>query len=194
MKRYIKANDENMDYGYGFTSNGEPIDESTVDELYRIASEILEKSVITDYDRYASIEEDTFEYYATGSAWGANLDYVIRFEATGEDIDILDFLNTDIIDRYLVMWNRDGLNDSEYEIGIRVSGTDPEYNEYSPASGFMIECTNRDAICRANFNFKEGSYLSRYPDECINWDKLYAHIAEIVQPVIVEIHSTLSNI
>ena len=193
MKRYIHASDD-MDYGYGFDSNGDPIDESTVEELYRIASEVLDSSVITDYDTYASIDEDSFEYYATGSAWGAYLDYVISFSAVGDSIDILDFLNGDLLDREMIMWDRDGINDAEYDFKIRMTGTNPEYNDNGRASGFVIECTNGIEICKANFHFREDSYLSRHPEDCIDWDALYAHIAEIVQPVIVEIHTAVSNI
>ena len=193
MKRYIRSSDD-TDYGFGVDSNDEAIDESTVDELYRIASEILKKSVITDYDNYASIDEDSFEYYATGSAWGAYLDYVISFSAVGDSIDILDFLDGDLIDREMISWDRDGINDAEYDFKIRMTGTNPEYNDIGRASGFVIDCTNGIEICKANFHFREGSYLSRHPEDCIDWDSLYTHIAEIVQPVIAEIHTTLSNI
>ena len=86
---------------YGYDQNGDEIDESTIDELYRI----LEKELLpqTELARYVfgadnmSIDEDSFEYYATGSAWGANIDYDILVNVAtgsrGNKFDLNKFLN-----------------------------------------------------------------------------------------------------
>ena len=65
---YITGEDaegyEAEDYGFGFDSNGEPVTESMVEELERIAQEILDKSnLCKEIDQYASIKQ--FNYYAS---------------------------------------------------------------------------------------------------------------------------------
>lgn len=86
---YISGDDEQEDWGYGFDSNGDPIDESTVDELCRIANEILEKSeLVKQYDEYASIDRDTFDYYM--SSPHVNEKFYIYFTFTKDGQWLLD--------------------------------------------------------------------------------------------------------
>lgn len=55
--------DEAEDMGYGFDSNGEALSESYVEELERIARDILESSDIANIDEYADLHN--FNYYAS---------------------------------------------------------------------------------------------------------------------------------
>ena len=60
---------------YGQTQNGEDIDESMVQELYQIAEyDVLPKTQLAQMGE-VTIDEDSFEYFATGTAWGAYLKY-----------------------------------------------------------------------------------------------------------------------
>lgn len=67
---------EEEDMGFGFTTNGEAISESMVDELCRIANEILEKSELAKYDEYTSIDRDTFDYWCDGSTYVSEKFYI----------------------------------------------------------------------------------------------------------------------
>jgi len=84
---------------YGYDSNGVEIDESTVDELYRIAEhEILpEEDIYRLCDTNCSIEGDSFEYFATGTAFGSMLSFKLNadFEFS-DDNTIYDYINTEV--------------------------------------------------------------------------------------------------
>ena len=83
-------NGEDEDYGYGFDSNGEAISESTVDELYRIAErEVLPTTELAKVDEYATIMEDTFEYYASSTYVGVT--YTISATFDTDDIDVVSY-------------------------------------------------------------------------------------------------------
>lgn len=83
---------------YGHTSDGEEITESMVDEFYRIAEqEILPKHEIYMLcDTYCSIDEDSFQYFNTNTAFGAILSFTLnatfRFDT---DITRYDFFSQD---------------------------------------------------------------------------------------------------
>ena len=82
------------DMGYGFDSNGDPIDESMVDELERIANEVLEKSELAKIDPYVSVETDTFKYYASIPYVGEEFYIFFTFTQEGRwfiDNDMVDF-------------------------------------------------------------------------------------------------------
>ena len=73
---------------YGYDQNGDEIDESTVDALYgMLEHELLPQTELARYVFGAdnmSIDEDSFEYFSTGTAWGADIDYNILVDvATG---------------------------------------------------------------------------------------------------------------
>lgn len=85
---------------YGYTQNGEEIDESTVDELYRMAEyELLPQSELARVfgADNISIDENSFEYYATGTAWGAYMKYDILIDVNtgsyGNRFNLNKFIN-----------------------------------------------------------------------------------------------------
>ena len=85
---------EEEDMGFGFTTNGEAISESMVDELCRIANEILEKSELAKYDEYTSIDRDTFDYWCDGSTYVSEKFYIyFTFTQNGGW-----FINNDMVD------------------------------------------------------------------------------------------------
>ena len=84
MIRLIREDFDDEDYGYGFTSNGDALTESDVDELCRIAEEILETSKLAEIDRYVTIAEDSFEYYASSPYVGESFFIYFDFEESGE--------------------------------------------------------------------------------------------------------------
>lgn len=81
---------DDVDYGYGYDSNGDPIDESTVEELYRIAEyEILPKSELAKIDEYVSIDEDSWDFYM--SSPHVTEKFYIHFKLTEKDINFNDY-------------------------------------------------------------------------------------------------------
>lgn len=76
---------ETDDFGFGYDMNGEPIDESTVEELERIANEIIMDSDLSTLDPYVNIIEDTFDYYGT-QGYGANVSYKIDLTLSTRNI------------------------------------------------------------------------------------------------------------
>lgn len=83
---------------YGYTSDGEEITESMVDDFYRIA----EYEILPDEDIYrlcdtdCSIDGDNFEYFNTNSAFGAMLSFRLfaDFEFS-DDATIYDYIRVE---------------------------------------------------------------------------------------------------
>jgi hypothetical protein len=83
---------------YGYDSNGVEIDESTVDGLYGIAEhEILpEEDIYILCDTNCSIDEDSFEYFATGTAFGSMLSFKLYADFEFSDSTIYDYINAEV--------------------------------------------------------------------------------------------------
>lgn len=76
-----------MEKNYGFDMNDEIITESTVESLYMIAeNEILRNSDLCKSCYSATIDYDTFEYFATGTAFGADMSYEIYTTFNNDNI------------------------------------------------------------------------------------------------------------
>lgn len=81
---------------YGYDMNGDEITESMVYEFYRIAeSEILPgEEIYTICNSDCSIDEDSFEYFNTNTAWGAMLSFKIFADFKfSEDTTVYDYIN-----------------------------------------------------------------------------------------------------
>lgn len=112
MIRYIKGS------SYGYDANGEEIDESTVEELYRIAEyEVLPTTELAKIDRYCTIEEDSFDYYASTTNYGSMVSFNIRLTITTDDIDLMKYALPDA--RWLYDY-RNGKKVDEIEMFIGV--------------------------------------------------------------------------
>lgn len=112
MVRYIKGN------SYGYNANGEEIDESTVEGLYRIAEyEVLPTTELAKLDRNCTIDEDSFDYYASTTNWGSMVSFEIRLTITTDDIDVMKYARPDAT--YLYDY-RNGKNVGEIEMFIGV--------------------------------------------------------------------------
>lgn len=180
MKIYIKANDD-FDYDYGFDSNGEAIDESTVDEMYRIACEILDQSELAKLDPYVTIDEDSFKYYATGSAWGAYLEYGIRFDAHSSKFDFKSFFDWGKIEREQIAW------------------ADPDSEDVLATVRFFI-AVDGDTISAdvediaVTIDGRYSQYETENYQNFLDLGRFSEDIRKLADPVVNEIHFTLSNI
>ena len=97
------------------------IDESAQDELYRIAeNELLPETQLYKISEYCTIDEDSFDFTQTGTAWGGYICYDIYMEWTAEYLPrIGDFYRDNIDD----VWHRDWkLNEIKIYFNIYVDG------------------------------------------------------------------------
>lgn len=163
---------------YGYDSDGNEIDESTVEELYRVANnEILAESELAQIGD-ADIDEDSWEVYNTGTAYGMNLIYNINFDVDSNAIDLEQFITGENILRPI--FDTDHAT-AKLNFVIHVyNGTDIEveladYSVYDSGDFYNEYDTNK---------FK--SY--------VNVKALEQLVKDMSQEVVNEIQGTLSNI
>lgn len=180
MKRYIRSSDD-ADFGYGYDSNGGVISESTVDEMYRIAGEVLEQSNLAQLDPYTTIDEDSFEYFSSGTAWGAYLKYEIDFDAFSDKIDINSFVDWDEVEdqKLLAVDTKSGRYEIVVRFGIFVDGS-------------TIDAEVGDVLVKDGNRFDD--YLAKVYMQILDSDRFCEYIKNLAEPVVDEIQSTLSNI
>ena len=97
------------------------IDESSQDELYRIAEyELLPETQLYKISEYCTIDEDSFDFTQTGTAWGGYICYDIYMEWTAEYLPKIDDFYRDNIDD---VWHRDWkLDEIKIYFNIHVDG------------------------------------------------------------------------
>jgi hypothetical protein len=89
----IMGDDITDDLGFGFDSNGYPIDESTVEALESIARSILSESEISVIDNYADI--NNFNYYASMPYVQESFNIVFTARWTGQEMIDKGFMRND---------------------------------------------------------------------------------------------------
>ena len=164
------------DYGFGYTLDGDAITESDIEELYRIAnSEILPNTELGELGD-ADIDEDTFEYVSTGTAFGAAISYDI------------------------ILTIGDGAFDLDRRYALPDSGLHPsfQYGDNSAEITFTIH-VNEDS-CETELSdasiTNKGYYSDRYSDNFGDYwdvDALCDAVNKIAEKAAYEIHATLSN-
>lgn len=163
---------------YGYDSNGEAISESTVEELYRVANtEVLpftELATIGD----AEIDEDSFEFYNTGTAYGANLIYNIILNTDSDRLDLEYFMTENNV--LCPIFDNDH-SSARLSFVIHVfDGTKIE-----------IKLTDNDVYDSGNFY---SEYDTNNFKKYIDVKALKEYVANIAQKSVKEIQATLSNI
>ena len=184
MKRYIHASDD-TDYGYGFDSNGDPIDESTVEELYRIAnSEILPDTVLAETCTYCDIDEDSFEFHATGTAFGSDVTYTISATITDGSVNLMSFVRPDA--QWIPDFNSERYS-AEISLEIHVHNDDVTVE--------FLEADVYDSMREgADRHFTHSSYMSDEFREDFDIEAICAEIQRLAESAAREIHGALSNI
>lgn len=168
---------------YGYTQNGEPIDYDTVMELYHIAEdEILPKSDLAKQcNGDCTIDEYTFEYYQTGTAFGAKMNYVIDagIKTSGGDLlDIYDFV-TEYIEEEM-HWDYD---DPQVTVDIDME--------------IKVNTDNCDTVVSNIYVYRKGRYSeseSETLSRIFDYEKFGVYMNSIANQVAEEIHGRLSNI
>jgi hypothetical protein len=173
MKRYIKANDEY----YGYDSNGEEIDESTVDALRQVV--VYEVLPFTELEKLGnvSLSEDSFKYTATGTAFGAYLQYTLDLSTTDDEIDVYSFMRPDWND-LMLDFNREE-NYVNFRFAINVKGDN-------------IDVVATDIDVYENGRYSE--YYSKKFADAFDIDRICEAVREIAEPTVYSIKSTVSDI
>lgn len=176
MKIYVKANDqyEDFDDDYDYIPD--------VSELYRLA----EQEVLPETELYrlskrqrCSIDEDSFDWHETGSAWGAYVTYTINIELRDSDINIWDFAT--------------GANQTMIDFGNK------SRNDYFELS-ISIDIKNSEVVGMAVVEadaYDNGSYSDYYSNKLstvFDFDAILEYIRPYAESAAIEIHGAVSNI
>ena len=172
--------DEVEDYGFGFDSNGEPIDESTVDELCRITEEIVDdqlKNLIV----YPFVQRDNFDYYMSGGAWGGTFSFDIDGDVTDKNINIYDFqLNHN---ESIIGFNGSAVtNPGRFSLSVRINVTN------NSVSTDIWDVSVYDSDNRYS------SWDTEQFFKCFDKEAIESYISEQVEPVRNEVAHTIFNI
>lgn len=170
---------EPYDEGFGTDSNGEYIAESIVEELCRVANEIVQDSDLSKVYSYPEVDLESFKdnYYMTGTYSGAYLDYDIFANSDSDRLDISDCMRSD--------WD----------------GTFPDLQtgKYDCFMGFTIR-VKYDKIIEVTMNAEiqeDGRYdeydTKKFP-KAYDIEKICNKVADDFEPVVREIHVTVSNL
>lgn len=158
-------NEEDM--GYGYTTNGEAISESMVDELCRIANEILEKSELAKVSSWCDIDRDSFDYWCDGSAYVSEK-FTITFTYTAELMTFNKFVKED------AWWNPNAEHGLGFEINVK--------------DGEIESVTYTDKYWAGN-----STPLDNAAD-IFDMEALEAYIGELAAPVAMDIYNGTTNI
>ncbi len=145
------------------------IDESAQDELYRIAeNELLPETQLYKISEYCTIDEDSFDFTQTGTAWGGYICYDIYMEWTAEYLPKIGDFYRDNID---AVWHRNWkLNEIKIDFNIHVDG-----------SRVTVEIADMDIVEPKNF------------EKVFDLDALCDAIREIAEDSADYIHSMIGG-
>lgn len=173
MKIYVKGNN---DYYMGYDANGNEIDESTVDALRQVVTyEILPYSELAELGN-VYLSEDSFKYTATGTAFGAYMQYTLILSTDDDEIDVYSFQRNH--NEMMLDFSRDR-NYVMFHFNINVNGD-------------KINVTAEDIDV-----YEDGTYSDYYSEKfskTFDVPGICNMIAEMAEPVVREIQVKLSNI
>ena len=162
----VMGDDFAEDMGYGFDSNGEALSESYVEELERIAREILESSDIANIDEYADLHN--FNYYASIPWVQESFDITFTYSA-----DVYELSKLGLISETARMLT----TAAPYDIHINVRCKNGE-----------VERVDVNDIT-VNNGYVQDAELSNF-----NIEALEQYIGGIVAPVAMDIYNGTTNI
>lgn len=174
MKIYVKADN--------YEGYENVVDESTISELYRVANnEVLPETDLFRLSKSGDCEisESSFEYYPTGTAFGAYVTYTVNLELCDYDINIWDFTtgaNTTMINF------GDKTRNNYFELLIAIDIKNSEVVNMSVEDADAYE----DGV--------HSDYYSKKLPTVFDFDALLAFIRPYAESAAKEIHQTVSNI
>lgn len=163
-----------------FAVKASNVPESDADELYRVANnEVLPKTELYRLASTCDIDDDTFDYTYTGTAFGAYLVYTIYVGVSSSDIDLYKFMKSD--------WDSlfpDIKRDNTYGNYVQL-----QLNVYVHGEKIYAELTEADVY----ENDKYSDYYSKKFADAFDVDAIERYIADIADPAVNEIASVLSQ-
>lgn len=171
---------EGEDIGYGIDSYGETIDESTVNELYRMAErDILPKTELAKIDPYVSIDEDSWDFYFGGvsnTGMMGVVKFYIHFKLTSDNIDLNEFV-------------------------IPEARLYPDFKYYTASLDFDIYTENgkvTDVVLESADIYKSDNSYDTYQSdkfkEAFNVEAIENYIEKLAAPAVEEIYNAVSNL
>ena len=172
---------------YGTDSNGEEIDESTVEELARIANEVINDNVQNpEWFEYVDVDADSFKdsYYLTGTAFGASVNYELTVTTDSDRLDISDCYT-------------DGWNDTFVQV--------TQNNDYAVVDlKFVMDVQNADIKFKACYadvyelsrdgRMTSSQYYTDKFDQAIDINKVFEKVKACFDDAVYEALVTVSNI
>lgn len=161
---------------YGYDSNGGMIDESTVYELYRIADrEILRKSKLSELGN-VSIYEDSFDYFYTGTAFGASVKYYMTVYTDSNHLDLMNYVKRNARD--CPDFNSDACF---AELGFAIDVNDDEVSAELIYVGVYL-------------NGMHSYYFTNIFTELFDVKQMDKMIENLAKPTVRDIRTTISNL
>lgn len=171
---------EGEDIGFGVDSYGETIDESTVNELYRMAErDILPKTELANLDPDVSIDEDSWDFYFGGisnTGMVGVVKFYIHFKMSSDDINLNDYI-------------------------LPEAGMIPDFKYYSADLDFDIYTENgevKDVVLEdISIYTMKGDYDEwdsvRFKDN-FNVEAICNYVEKLAAPAAEEIYNAVSNL
>lgn len=156
------------------------VPESDVDELYRIANnEVLPTTKIYNIAGICDIDDDTFDFTYTGTAFGAYLTYIIHVGISSSDIDLYTFMRKEWDDMFPDI-RRDNPYGNYVQINLDVM-----------VSGDRISVDIADADVYEKDTYSE--YYSKKFARAFDIEAIEDHIKVIAEQAVDKIQATLSQ-
>jgi len=176
-----------LNSNYGYDSNGTEIDESTVEELARVADEVLYQSLGEEYGfRHVEVDADSFKagFYNTGTAFGADVRYKINGTIESDNFDLTKCYNEGV----------PNLNTPGVDIA-------PNSRHAYAVIDFTIDVHNQDMEVTdleitifklLSMDFDE--YDTKRAGEMFSYDKISDKLKAYFDDAVADIQYTVSNI
>lgn len=164
---------------FGHTPNGEEISKDMVERFYQYADQdILPYTRLAKELGEAFIDEDSFDYLLTGTAYGAAVKYVIQLRTNSDRIDLYQFMRRDYNRTFADLRSDDVYVDLSFAIYAKNDGIEHVYLEES------------DVYVNGTISTYDTDRFA----EAFDIEKLCEFVERLAIPAAREIHAELSNI
>lgn len=174
----------NSNFDFGYDSNGEEIDESTVEELYRITNEIINNKVKNpkNFD-YIDVDEDSFKnsfYFSNG----AHVNYELIVKTSSDKLDISDCYNDRWDDLFVQLYQNNGHAVVDLKFTLNVQNADIKFGTYH-ANVYEIDTDGREVFSQ---------YYTNKFEQAVDINKIFNKLRTAFEPAVRDALITISNL
>ena len=174
----------NSNFDFGYNSNGEEIDESTVEELYRITNEIINNKVKNpkSFD-YIDVDEDSFKnsfYFSNG----AHVNYELIVKTSSDKLDISDCYNDRWDDLFVQIYQNNGHAVVYLKFTLDVQNADIKFGTYH-ANVYEIDADGREVFSQ---------YYTNKFEQAVDINKIFDKLCTAFEPAVRDALITISNL